>query len=70
MNQSKKHSALEAVTNVIAGYGVNFLANIIIFPFYGWELSVSANMQIGVWYTLISLIRSYTLRRIYNRLHK
>lgn len=70
MSQSRRFSALEAVTNVIVGYGVNFAANLIIFPQYGWELSLTTNLEIGAIYTVISLARSYVLRRIYNRIRK
>lgn len=56
----------EAVMNVLAGYTVNMLANFAIFPLFGWELSISQNLQIGVIYTVISLARSYLIRRWFN----
>lgn len=68
MSQSRTHSAFEAVTNVVVGYGINFTANWLLFPLFGWEISVGQNLALGTIFTLISLGRSYLLRRIYNRI--
>jgi len=65
--QLKRHSLLESVINVAVGYGVALLSQIVIFPLYGMEVSLSANIQIGVWFTVISIIRSYLLRRCFNK---
>ena len=68
MSQTKRDSLLEAIVNILFGYGVNFVANLFIFPLFGWDLSIKQNLTIGVFYTLISLARSFTLRRIFNKL--
>ena len=68
MSQTRKHSLWEALTNILVGYSVNFAANLVIFPLMGWPLSVGQNLTIGVFYTGVSLARSYVLRRVYNRL--
>ena len=65
--QLKRHSLLESVINVAVGYGVALISQIVIFPLYGMEVSLSANIQIGVWFTVISIIRSYLLRRCFNK---
>ena len=66
MAQTKKASLAEAVTNIVVGYSVNFAANLLVFPIFGWHVSVKQNLQLGVIYTVISLVRSYGLRRYYN----
>lgn len=66
--QKRKHSAIESITNVLVGYGVALLSQIIIFPMFGMEVSLHDNIQIGMWFTAISLIRSYILRRVFNHL--
>lgn len=66
--QSRKASVMEAWTNVLVGYSVNFSANLLIFPLFGMHISLSANFVMGLIYTAISLVRSYTLRRVYNAL--
>jgi hypothetical protein len=66
--QLKKHSLLESCTNLVVGYTINLIANFAIFPWFGWHITLKQNITIGVFYTVISLIRSYCLRRIFTRL--
>jgi hypothetical protein len=66
VSQSRKGSALEALTNVAVGYGVNCTANALLFPLFGWHITTTQNITLGVIYTVISLVRSYVLRRFYN----
>jgi hypothetical protein len=66
--QLKRHSLFEAATNIIVGYTINLLANMVIFPLWGWTISLRQNIEIGVIYTVISLIRSYCLRRAFTHL--
>lgn len=66
--QSKKHSFVEAWANIFIGYSINFLANILIFPLFGWHITVAQNIWLGIIYTVISLIRSYCLRRIFTHI--
>lgn len=70
MTQTRKQSAIEAVANVVIGFSINFTANATLFPLFGWAISVEQNLGLGVLYTLISLARSYCLRRFYNWWHK
>jgi hypothetical protein len=67
--QSKKQSWFEAVVNVLIGYSVAVLANILIFPHFGINVKTETNFYIGFVFTIISLVRSYTLRRIFNKLN-
>jgi hypothetical protein len=66
--QSKKHSFVEAWANIFIGYSINFLANILIFPLFGWHITVAQNIWLGIIYTVISLIRSYCLRRVFTHI--
>lgn len=65
--QLKRHSLLESIINVAVGYGVALASQIVIFPLYGMEVSLGENIQIGIWFTAISIVRSYVLRRAFNR---
>lgn len=64
--QKVSHSWLEAVANILVGYSVNFVANLLIFPLYGWHISAGQNLQLGAIYTGISLLRSFGMRRVFN----
>lgn len=64
--QSRLGSAVEAVANVAVGYSVNFAANLAVLPAFGFEVSTREAAGIGVVFTVISLARSYLLRRLFN----
>jgi len=67
--QSKLGSFVEAWINVIIGFGVNFTANLIILPMFGFAaLTLRNNLIIGIIYTVISVVRSYVVRRWFNHL--
>lgn len=65
--QTKKHSLIESITNVIVGYFVALLSQIIIFPVFGIHATIQDNIIIGLWFTVISICRSYVMRRIFTR---
>ena len=67
--QSKLGSMLEAMANVVVGIIVSLISQLVIFGAYGIHISLVENMQMVGYFTLISLIRSYVLRRLFNRLH-
>lgn len=71
MNQTRLSSFIEAMINVVIGYGIAIASQIVIFPMFGIYIDLKTNLWIGMWFTLISLIRSYTIRRWFNaRIHK
>jgi hypothetical protein len=70
MSQSKKHSMIESRANVAIGYGIALAAQMLIFPLFGIHISLHDNMMIGLLFTLVSIARSYALRRLFNRWHQ
>ena len=71
MKQTKLESLLESVVNILIGYFVALVSQIIVFPMVGIDVPISTNLIIGFWFTLISLARSYVIRRWFNAgLHK
>ena len=71
MKQTRLGSFIEAIINVVIGFGINFTANMFIFPLFGFHITPGANLVLGMIYTVISVVRSYALRRWFNdRLHK
>ena len=68
--QSRLSSFVESIANILIGYGVALLSQILIFPLFDIHISLSANLGIGAWFTVISLVRSYIIRRWFNaRIH-
>jgi hypothetical protein len=66
MTQTRLGSLIEALINVAIGFTINFVANLVILPLIGFQISVGQNLFIGVLYTLISVARSYAVRRWFN----
>lgn len=69
MSQSRAMSGAESVANVAIGYGVAVASQLVIFPLFGVHLPLADNLAIGGYFTVISLVRSYAVRRLFNRLH-
>jgi hypothetical protein len=63
--QSRLHSGIESVANVAIGYLVALASQLLVFPIYGIHIPIQDNIAIGAWFTLISIARSYTLRRFF-----
>ena len=64
--QSKLMSLWESWFNVIVGFGVNYIANLTVLPLFGVYINPIDNIFIGLIYTLISVCRSYCIRRYMN----
>ena len=65
MKQSRLMSLVEATTNVIVGYGVAVMTQILIFPVFGLQTTLGQNLAMGGIFTIVSLIRSFLLRRLF-----
>jgi len=66
MTQSKRGSLAESLTNVAIGYGIAILTQVIVFPLFGIHASIGQNIGIGACFTVVSIARSYCIRRLYN----
>ena len=64
--QSRWLSFVESVTNIVVGYGLAVLTQIIVFPMFGLHASLSENLLIGCFFVGVSLIRSFAIRRAFN----
>lgn len=66
--QSRLGSFIEAWANIIVGFAINWSANMLVLPMFGFKVSASTAFHIGLVFTAISLARSYVLRRWFNGL--
>lgn len=64
--QSKKHSVFESITSTAIGFVINVTAQHLIFPLFGIYVAWSENLLIAVFFTVISIIRGYFVRRLFN----
>jgi len=67
MSQSRLSSFIEAWINVAIGYGINFVMNLLVLPFFGLHITLTQNLALGIPYTVVSVARSYMIRRWFNR---
>lgn len=65
--QTRRGSMIEALVNVLIGYSVAVTSQIVVFPLLDMEVPLSKNLLIGVIFTFISLVRSFTVRRVFTR---
>ncbi len=67
MSQTRLGSFIEACCNIAIGFSINFTANLLILPRFGFHsLTAGKAFDIGLVFTVISLCRSYILRRWFN----
>jgi hypothetical protein len=57
---------VESCANVAIGYGVAILSQLAVFPLFGIKVALTDNLLIGAFFTVISLVRSYVVRRLFN----
>ena len=65
MKQSRLMSLAESFTNVVVGYGVAVLTQTVAFPLFGIHASLRDSLLLGGVFTVVSIARSYALRRLF-----
>jgi hypothetical protein len=68
VKQSRAMSLVEAVANVLVGYGIAVMTQIMIFPVFGLHTTLAQNLQMGAAFTGISIVRSFALRRLFEEI--
>ena len=67
--QTRLQSFVESCVNTAIGFVINVGAQVIVFPWFGINVHVSQNIGIAILFTVISIARSYVMRRAFNALH-
>jgi uncharacterized protein (DUF2062 family) len=70
VSQSRAMSFIEAIANVAVGYGVAVATQIVVFPWFGLQTTMAENLAMGGIFTVVSILRSYSLRRLFERFRK
>ena len=65
MTQSRTMSLVESVANVVLGYGIAVGAQMLLFPVFGTHMTLAQNLKLAGAFTIISIFRSFVLRRIF-----
>lgn len=69
LGQRRSMSLLESCTNIAIGYGIALATQAIVFPIFGLEATTADHFGIAAIFTVVSLARSYLLRRLFNYWH-
>ncbi len=68
--QSCRLSLIEAITNVMVGYVLAVVTQVVVFPWFDLAPSLGENLALGFAFTAVSLIRGYALRRLFTRFER
>jgi hypothetical protein len=68
VKQSRATSLVKSLVSTAVGFGVAYVANMIILPLFGLPISHSANLLLTSIYTVISVARGYAIERFYEAL--
>ena len=64
--QTKRQSFIESLTSTTIGIIIGIVLNLTILPIFGYPVSLSDSLWISVIFTIVSIIRSYIIRRWFN----
>jgi len=67
VSQSRKHSHLETITNMVVGAALGWSIVYFLFPFMGLEPNAQQATMSTVVFFFASYARSYVIRRIFNK---
>lgn len=69
MKQSRLMSMLEICLNTAIGFVIAIATQILVFPLFGYSPPLSTNLQIGLIFTVVSIVRGFCLRRLFEFFH-
>jgi biotin transporter BioY len=70
MAQSRKHSFLEALLNTASGFLISFFVAELTFAYFNFQSTHKDTFIITCVFTVVSIVRSYIWRRIFNYIHE
>ena len=65
MKQSRKASLVESLLNIAVGFLIALVTQILVFPMFNIHVSGSDHLAITGIFTVVSVARSYSLRRLF-----
>jgi hypothetical protein len=67
MNQTRLGSLIETSINILIGFVINYAMNLVILNgVMGMRINLMQNLYIGLMFTVVSVARSYIIRRWFN----
>jgi hypothetical protein len=69
VGQSRAHSMAEAVANIAVGFAASMVIQALVLPAMGHDITLAQNFWITCIFTVVSVVRGYGMRRLFNHLH-
>jgi hypothetical protein len=66
--QSRIASLVETLCGVLIGFLVSLAAGWVVYPWFGHAFTLLQNIGITFVFTVLSIVRGYVVRRLFNRL--
>jgi len=63
MHQTRLESLIEVVINISIGFVISTIANAVLLPMVGLPVTLAQNLLVGAGMTVVSVARSYIIRR-------
>jgi len=67
VKQSRRMSLTEALTSTAIGYAVAVATQFAVFPLFDIPATLSDSLAIGAIFTVVSIVRGYAVRRLFDR---
>lgn len=67
MSQTRTLSFIEACTSVSMGFLLSLGMQVVLFPAVGLQATLTQNLKLALGFTVLSLARSYLIRRLFDR---
>ena len=68
--QTRLMSMVETITNVAIGLVVSFLSQVVIFKYCDISITLAQNLELTLYFTVVSVIRGFALRRFFNSIRR
>ncbi len=68
--QTRRQSLIEAAVGTFIGFCIALVSQVFLMWFYNLETTLVEDVSITVFFTVVSVIRSYFVRRFFNWRHK
>jgi hypothetical protein len=69
IGQSRRSSLIEISLSTAIGYVVAVSSQMLVFPLVGIHTNPETNLEIGAFMTVVSVVRGFFVRRLFNHLH-
>lgn len=66
MNQTRLASLAEATINTAIGFVMSVLLSAVVYPLFGFQVTLAQNLAITAIFTIASIARGYAVRRWFN----